>query len=257
MKFTDKVKALSQEGLVKFVETMEKTCPSILKELNESKLQIKMSDFSKEEFAKVFEFLENQEVLGKKNMPLYIDKYFALNVCKYFNKIEPQVQIYGMLEFYEEAVKLALTINNLKLAKKYANMPSDDTIRKKLWIEIAKNVLLKCNPENTTGLEIVNESKYLTVGDVLPFVSPEVKLSTFKDELLKSLKTYGSKITEIKNDMKDFDRSSLEIDKTFENLSGIEIPISSKKYCEVCEEPLLGANKIYVFPCTHGYHKVL
>lgn len=49
-----------------------------------------------------------------------------------------QIKLYGILNLYSKAVKLALECKDTDLAQEYANKPSEYKIKKKLWIKIAK-----------------------------------------------------------------------------------------------------------------------
>ena len=52
------------------------------------------------------------------------------------------VLIYGAMDLFEEAVDLAIEIEDLELAKKFAEKPDDDDqLKKRLWLRIAKHVV--------------------------------------------------------------------------------------------------------------------
>jgi len=46
--------------------------------------------------------------------------------------------LYGILNLYSKAVKLALECDKIDLAQQYANKPEDVKIKKKLWMKIAQ-----------------------------------------------------------------------------------------------------------------------
>ena len=176
------------------------------------------------------DFLDQQESFHRSNQPLDIDKDFALNVCKHFGLINDQIKVYGLLEFYEESVNLALKNKMYDLAKEYANLPPDEKMRKKLWIQIA-NVIMDENKENVkVGFDIINESKILTLGDILPFLSPKMKLSLFKDDLVNSLQSYGSKIRDLKLQMNEYGRSAEEISIQLKQMRNSCLPIPTDQY---------------------------
>ncbi len=201
-------------------------------------------------------FLDQQEALQRNNQPLNIDKDFALNVCKHFGLVDAQVKVYGLLEFHEEAVKLALQNGKVALAKRYANMPTDEKIRKSLWVEVARTVMQESKSEIKAGFAVISESKVLTLGDVLPFLSPKIKLERFKDDLVASLKTYGTRIDEIKHQMEDYSKSAEDINGQLKELQNSCIPVPTDQFCDKCKKPLLGNERFYVFPCLHSFHRV-
>lgn len=202
------------------------------------------------------DFLDQQEALQKKNQPVYLDRDFALNVCKHFGRIEAQIRVYGMLEFYEEAVKLAVRKEKYDIAKQYANMPADEKIRKKLWMEITSKVLANYNSENRTGFEILSECKNLTLGDVMQYVPGKVKLSTFRTDLLSSLQNYGTKLDSIKKSMAEYNKSFQEITDELQEVASSTFSIPGNQYCDSCKGPLLGCDNVYIFPCMHSFHRV-
>ena len=57
-----------------------------------------------------------------------------------------QIKLYGILNLYSKAVKLALECKDIELAQEYANKPSELKIKKKLWMKIAKYLFNYQNP---------------------------------------------------------------------------------------------------------------
>eukprot|EP00826_Nyctotherus_ovalis_P013774 TRINITY_DN13771_c0_g5_i1.p2 TRINITY_DN13771_c0_g5~~TRINITY_DN13771_c0_g5_i1.p2 ORF type:complete len:437 (-),score=128.53 TRINITY_DN13771_c0_g5_i1:508-1818(-) len=202
------------------------------------------------------EFLSHQERLIRSNQPVHIDREFLLSICKYYNRVNARIQVYGIYQLYEEAVHLALKVGNLELAKEYANKPPDDKVKKKLWIEVAKKSLEDYTDRDKSIPKVLNESTVLTVGDLLPLVSPNMTLSTFKTELETSLNNYDFKINELKSEMKGFSKCSEDISGQFQETKNTVIPIAGEQCCEKCKAPLLGNERVFIFPCTHGFHRV-
>jgi len=208
-----------------------------------------------ESIDELHDYLDHQESLLDSNQPLAIDKGFALNVCKYFRRKEAQVRVYGILELFEEAVKLAIKIPDYELSKRYANKPSDEKLRKKLWIEIAKTIIQN-NKDTKVCFDIIKESKILSLVDVLKFLNPKEKLSTFKTDLLHSLEGYGSKIEDIRKEMNEYSKCVQEISDNLKDFTNMSVPISSDQFCNKCKMPLLTNEIFYVFPCLHSFHRV-
>jgi len=200
-------------------------------------------------------FLEQQRVLHHKNQPTEIDKDFALDVCKRAGLVEAQIKIYSMLNFYDECVRLSLETRKYKEAKEYADLPSDKRTRKKLWIEIAK-VIIKENEDNVkASFDIMNESGMLTLSDILQFLSPKMKLSVFKKELMNSLQSYGKDINELKQKISVYTKNAEELTTRLNDLQNSCVPVSANQYCDKCKKTLLGEERFYVFPCLHSFHR--
>jgi hypothetical protein len=212
---------------------------------------------SEESVQELSNFLSQQERLIKSNHPTYIDREFLLSLCKYYNKVNAQIQVYGMFQLYEEAVRLALEVDNLELAKEYANKAPDYKLKKKLWLKIARKTLKNYNEIDQSIPKILNESTVLTIGDLLPYISPKMTLSTFQKELNTSLENYGSKIKELKDEMEEFSKCSEDINNQLQENKNTVIPIAGEQCCEKCMTPLLGNERVFIFPCTHGFHRVL
>ena len=126
--------------------------------------------------SKLIPFLEGEEIRkSQKNMPIYFEVDYALNICKQreqelqneltklklvhqrsqntseegkaeITRISDKIQvqrkaqiiIYAILSHYDKAVKIALECHDVEMAKQYANKPEDKKIKKKLWMKIAK-----------------------------------------------------------------------------------------------------------------------
>ena len=216
---------------------------------------------SKEYVEELSDFIEQQERLIKSNQQIHIDREFILSLCKYYNKVNAQIKVYGMFKLYEEAVHLALDVGELELAKEYANKPSDYKLKKKLWLNVARKTL-KNHSETDQSIpdqsipKVLNESTVLTIGDLLPYISPKMTLSTFQTELNTSLENYGSKIKELKDKMEGFSKCSENINNQLQETKNTSIPIAGEQCCEKCKIPLLGNEHVFIFPCTHGFHRV-
>ena len=211
-------------------------------------------DSDKKSHKKLLDFISKQELLKKRNRPLDIDKDFALSVCKYFKRTEAQIKIYGILDFYEKAVNLALDNNMIELAKVYANLYNDSKIRRKLWIKILRSTTSK-KEESYSILNMVEESEgSLTLSDVFPYISSNAKIKEFSKVLLMHLKNHESKISDLDKEIKEYNKSSNELLKEQKEYRSNFIEFSSNKCCDNCEKPLVSDPKYFIFPCLHGFH---
>jgi hypothetical protein len=199
--------------------------------------------------------LDQQEALHRASVPLNIDCDFALNVCKHFGRKKAQARVYAMLDFYEDAVKLALKTQQEDLARRYASVPSDEKVKKRLWLKVASWVLQKSDTDLRHALNVISDSHCLSLGDVLPYLAPKAKLATFKDILLASLQSYSTRIDEQLRQMAEYNRSVTTIDEHARRLRDACLPLPADQPCETCQQPLLG-ELFYVFPCRHALHQV-
>jgi hypothetical protein len=198
-------------------------------------------------------YITNQERIQRAARASSIDVEFAIDACKHFNQEEPLIYIYAMNGYYEEAVKVAIKLNRLDLAETYANLTTDDFIKKMLWIEIAKNNLV----EEQANMNVLNKCKLLNLADILQFVPPKVKLNVFRKNLMDTLKEHDAKLDKIYTQAKEYGRIFKKMYKKTSYLINKSIKVDGSQLCANCSRPLLGSERVFVFPCTHGFHMVL
>ena len=119
-----------------------------------------------DDVGELIEFLKGIEAKKESGQPICFEVDYALNLCKQkedklsemldgmsgtkqrttkeaIDKLkEAQIILYGILNLYPKAVKMALEFNNTNLAQIYANKPEDFKTKKKLWMKIAKQLFL-------------------------------------------------------------------------------------------------------------------
>jgi hypothetical protein len=83
---------------------------------------------------KLIKYFETQ---GKDMTMIPYDVHYALRLCKEFDIKEASVFLLCLLELWQQAVELALTVN-VKLAQHTASQPSDRDLRRKLWLIIGE-----------------------------------------------------------------------------------------------------------------------
>ena len=122
-----------------------------------------------------------------------------------------QIILYGILNLYSKAVKLALNCGDIELAKEYANKPSDAKTKKKLWMKIAKHLFRTSKEADDkdaggTGatekkkvnvqqaLQIIKDFSVLKVEDLLDLFPEKAKVEEMKQHLCHCLDDYEEKI---------------------------------------------------------------
>ena len=108
--------------------------------------------------------------------------------------------MYGILNLYSKAVKLALECKDIDLAQEYANKPGELKVKKKLWMKIAKYLFNYQNPQQAdsklfgyiptsvakrevdveSALEIINKWNVLKVQDLLHLFPQDAKVEDMK-----------------------------------------------------------------------------
>jgi len=117
------------------------TIHNLLITLHASPSALIPSTSSPEDDGPLLRFLSSAPSDPLTNKPYY-DLDYALRLCKRAGRIQPCVHIYSKMGLWENSVDLALEKGDLELAKINANMPEEDeSLRKKLWLKIARYVV--------------------------------------------------------------------------------------------------------------------
>jgi len=208
-----------------------------------------MNKDTKEE---LLDYIIDQERKQRAAQASLIDIEFALHVCKHFNQNEALIHTYAMHEYYEEAVKLAIKLNKLELAETYANSATDNFIKKALWTEIAKKNLV----EEQANINALTKCRLLSLVDIFPFIPPTVKLNLFHENLKNTLNEHHKKIDKTYNQAREYGRIFQRMYKKTSWFINKSIQVHANQLCAICNRPLLGSERIFVFPCSHGFHMV-
>lgn len=182
------------------------------------------------------------------------DTDFALRLCTKYNRVQASVHIYSSMDLYDEAVNLALSHNNIELASLVADRPVDDpSLRKSLWLQVAKHVIVKQQDGYKSASELLGRCELLKIEDLLPLFPDFTVIDDFKNEIISSMEVYSTSINQLNKEMDE----SVEM---AENIRG-EIHRFEKRYalvepgenCFLCGFPV-ATKKFYVFPCLHTFH---
>jgi hypothetical protein len=192
---------------------------------------------------------------------LWYDYKYALRVCHEHGHLRACVLIYESMQLYEEATRLALSID-LELAKGVVQRSQEDGLSgideqqvKRLWILIARHVITHEAKEGDIGkaMSILKSCEGIQLEQILPFFPDFVRIGDFKDEIAKSLSAYNSKIEQLKLDMEEFTDSATRIRQDINALRARHGVVSSHAKCDLCSQPVL-TRHFFLFPCTHAFH---
>ncbi|KAL3688498.1 hypothetical protein R1sor_014807 [Riccia sorocarpa] len=223
-------------------------------------------------------FLETKYGKGRPGRPdIFYDPKYALRLCLEEKRMRACVFIYSMMGMYEEAVGLALQIDP-ELAKAQADKvdESDEGLRKKLWLMVARHVI-----QQEKGVKAENIRKavaflketdgLLKIEDILPFFPDFSLIDDFKEAICTSLEDYTRQIEELKRQMNDATLGADNIRHDISSLTQRYAIVNQDEECGVCGRLLLASkgNKpsgppgrsvtsvmapFYVFPCEHSFH---
>ncbi|KAJ3326343.1 hypothetical protein HDV06_000219 [Boothiomyces sp. JEL0866] len=142
--------------------------------------------------------------IGNQQLDPIFDPQFALRICHGKKLIQPCVQLYGMLHMEEEAIILALKLED------------ESEMKKKLWLLLAKHVVVK-NNDFKSALELCKEGN-LKVEEVMQFFPDFVLIDDLKVELCDALRHYNENLQQLSTELDDSANNSELIRKDIRNL---------------------------------------
>lgn len=105
---------------------------------------------------------------------------YALRLCSQHKRSQAKGIVYGLLGLYPEAVDLALSLDDLQLAKIAADKAeSHPELRKELWLKIAKYVIVN-QGKIKEAITLLGECELLKIEDLLPYFPDFVLIDDFK-----------------------------------------------------------------------------
>ncbi|CAC5391949.1 VPS18 [Mytilus coruscus] len=143
---------------------------------------------------------------------------------------------------------------DVELAKQQAEKPedTDDELKKKLWLRIARHVVEK-EKDVKRAMEFLHECDLLKIEDILPFFPDFVTIDHFKDAIITSLQEYNSHIETLKEEMDEATGSAEEIRKEIQSFRNKYSTVKANDKCAACNYPLM-TRGFYLFPCQHKFH---
>jgi hypothetical protein len=180
------------------------------------------------------------------------DDPLALKCCVY---------LYKQMGLIEEAVRIAVSANEVETAKRLVREGTlDAATKKKLWRQIAELVAEK-NEDPKAVLDVVKESSgYLLLEDVLGVLAKQnTVLGIIKEAICANLDDYSERIKLLEEQMQEATSTAQEIKQDENRLMNQFGYITASQRCDLCGRPLLqnlGAAPFLLFPsCAHAFHE--
>ncbi|KAI0552912.1 vacuolar protein sorting protein-like protein DigA [Xylaria curta] len=181
------------------------------------------------------------------------DPDFALRLCIQHKRTLSCVHIYTNMGQYVQAVDLALSHNEIEYASIIADRPtSNPTLRKKLWLAVARKVISQSNGIKT-AIEFLKRCDLLKIEDLIPFFPDFVVIDDFKEEICTALEDYSHNIDALKKEMDESSQTAANIKVDIAALDHRYAIVEPGEKCYVCSLPLL-SRQFFVFPCQHAFH---
>ena len=181
------------------------------------------------------------------------DSDFALRLCIEHSRVQSCVHIYSTMGQFLQAVEMALEHNEIDLASLIADRPvSNPSLRKKLWLAVAKKVISQSNGIKT-AIEFLKRCDLLKIEDLIPFFPDFVVIDDFKEEICAALEDYSRNIDALKKEMDESSQTATNIKIDIVALDHRYAIVEPGEKCYVCGLPLL-SRQFFVFPCQHAFH---
>jgi vacuolar protein sorting-associated protein 18 len=238
--------SLIQNQAIRYLQYVVNQLNSTDSAVHNTLVSIYASHPSKDETA-LLSYLESQGDEPK------FDPDFALRLCIQHHRVLSCVHIYTNMGQYLQAVDLALSHNEIELASVIADRPiSNPTLRKKLWLAVARKVISQSNGIKT-AIEFLKRCDLLKIEDLIPFFPDFVVIDDFKEEICAALEDYSRNIDALKKEMDDSSQTAANINVDIAALDHRYAIVEPGEKCYVCGLPLL-SRQFFVFPCQHAFH---
>eukprot|EP00831_Metopus_contortus_P011700 TRINITY_DN14677_c0_g1_i3.p1 TRINITY_DN14677_c0_g1~~TRINITY_DN14677_c0_g1_i3.p1 ORF type:complete len:301 (-),score=48.79 TRINITY_DN14677_c0_g1_i3:10-912(-) len=182
------------------------------------------------------------------------------------NKREALARTYVLCDYYEMGIrtlfesKARMKMEDLvSLAAEFANREANLKFRHKYFCLILEYVMCQSENDIKMGLSLIDryrnedQNPILSINDLLPFISPRIKLKEFAQLILSQLKTIDSSIEEKKKSMKHTLDSFKLINNAKKMLCSRKITIQPFKVCDLCQIKLMSLPFV-AFNCSHAFH---
>ncbi|KAL1296564.1 hypothetical protein AAFC00_000063 [Neodothiora populina] len=185
----------------------------------------------------------------------FYDADFALRLCIQHQRVQSCVHIYVAMSQYASAVEMALKHDKIDLAASVADSATNDpTLRKKLWLKVAKSVIQQNQSSIKSAMDFLKRCELLRIEDLIPFFPDFVVIDDFKEEICTALEEYSRQIDDLKREMDDSASTATHIKKDIRMLNSRYVIVEPGEKCWKCRLPLL-SRQFFVFPsCQHGFH---
>ena len=179
----------------------------------------------------------------------YLNLQFCLHLCNELKLTKTSVVLYSLMNLFDDAVKLALKFD-IELAKSIARKAETDEHQKRLWVQIAENILTK-NADIEIATSLLSECRLLKIEDILPFFPDYTTIDYFRDPIRSTLQEYRNQIMSLKDGT--YDNIADEIKSEIKGFKSRYSIIKYGQNCEICSRSVM-ARTFYVFPCGHLFH---
>lgn len=192
--------------------------------------------------------------LEKFSSDLNFECVFVLDTCLKNNLKNNSVKILEKMSLHEDAVKEAVSSNNLALAQNIVKNNSLDAQRKKkLWLTIAQSVLTSNQKIDVSKFIQESTSEEFSVIDILPLLPDFTKIDLFKNDICNALLDYSDSLQTLKEEMEETSNNVNEAKEEQNKWRKQSISIPTWTSCSLCRTQI-SSHSFLAFPCQHFFH---
>uniref|UniRef100_A0A915J6G2 Vacuolar protein sorting-associated protein 18 homolog n=1 Tax=Romanomermis culicivorax TaxID=13658 RepID=A0A915J6G2_ROMCU len=200
--------------------------------------------------SKIMIYLQNE---GKDLRNIRYEPKFALKICLEAKLCETSVFIYCIMNMFEDAMKLALTVVGHDLAKFVAKWPEEQETQRKLWLMFARDVIEKDNDVRNCVALLKSSDGLIKIQDLLPFFPDFATIDNFRDSLCDCLAEHSGTIKNLQLEMKEASDIAQQIKNDIHEANQRFVALKSREKCSSCNRLL--SDQIFAFLCDHKFHR--
>ncbi|VDO70170.1 unnamed protein product, partial [Schistosoma curassoni] len=108
------------------------------------------------------------------------DPGYVLRLCKEVDHLKGVLYILQLLDMHQEALQLAIELNNIPFAKEIAQSEFlDSNVRRQLWIQLAQHII-STDGSMQEAINLLRDCPLLKLEDILPYFHQFVTIDQFK-----------------------------------------------------------------------------
>jgi hypothetical protein len=192
-----------------------------------------------------------QKFVEDKKDQVSFEVEYALKIFSQFKIFSAQSWCLAIMGKYNEAIRIALDNNHVRIAKMIAKSVEDVKLKRNLWLDIFIHEIARNKDNFNLALEAMNESEVLKIEDVLPHIMGNIKIEVFKKEITNCINIYENNIQELKRDIFKYNKTAEDIKSDIYKVKKKQMEIRYKQcICEICNNTIKD-DDIFLFPCGH------
>ncbi|KAI3650362.1 hypothetical protein MP228_003843 [Amoeboaphelidium protococcarum] len=183
----------------------------------------------------------------------FLDLQNALKVCLQNDRQYVLIVLYGCMKMYDSAVDQALQLQDVDLAKKFAQEPEEDLQKRRLLLKIYQYIIDECK-DIPRAFKMLENDQLVGIEQLLALLPEDVPINDFKEHFYNAVEMHKYRIDESKKVMTVASQDAQRIRQRLDELQSRVIKVSPRSKCQLCSVPLF-SRSYYAFSCEHFFHQ--